>query len=133
MRKNISKAIWDRVRRRSKFLKNRSPENRFAYNQARNFCVSLIRKTIQQYCNNLHQKNFTGSKLFWNTRKLFVSDKGATKIKFTLIEDDQIIDDDCNISSQDVSKFTYLTLGKYISDEKCIKATYYIVSINSLA
>ena len=38
----------------------------------------------------------------------------------------------CNISSQDVSKFTYLTLDKYISDEKYVKATSYIVSINSL-
>ena len=36
-----------------------------------------------------------------------------------------------NISSQDVSKSTYLTL-EYISDEKCIKATSYIVSINPL-
>ena len=32
----------------------------------------------------------------------------------------------CNISSQDVSKFTYLTVDKYILDEKCIKATSYI-------
>ena len=38
----------------------------------------------------------------------------------------------CDISSQDVSKFTYLTLGKYISDEKCIKVTSYLVSINPL-
>ena len=38
----------------------------------------------------------------------------------------------CNISSQDVSKFTYLTLDKYISYEKCIKATSYIASTNSL-
>ena len=38
----------------------------------------------------------------------------------------------CNISSQDVSKSTYLTLDKHTSDEKCIKATSYIVSINSL-
>ena len=35
-----------------------------------------------------------------------------------------------NISSQDMSKYTNLTLDKYISDEKCIKATCYIVSIN---
>ena len=38
----------------------------------------------------------------------------------------------CNISSQDVSKSTYLTLDKHTSDEKCIKATSYIVSLNSL-
>ena len=37
-----------------------------------------------------------------------------------------------NISSQDVSKFTYLTLDKYISDNKCIKVTSYIVSTNCL-
>ena len=37
-----------------------------------------------------------------------------------------------NISSQDVSKFTYLTLDKYISDKKCIKVTSYIVSTNCL-
>ena len=43
-----------------------------------------------------------------------------------------IIYPSCNISSQDVSKFTYLALDKYILDEKCIKATSYIVSINSL-
>ena len=41
-------------------------------------------------------------------------------------------DNSCNISSQNVSKFTYLTFDKYISDEKCIKATSYIASINSL-
>ena len=39
----------------------------------------------------------------------------------------------CIISSQDLSKFTYLTLDKYISDEKCVKVTSYIASINSLA
>ena len=38
----------------------------------------------------------------------------------------------CNISSQDVSKFTYLPLMNIFQNEKCIKATSYIVSINSL-
>ena len=31
-------------------------------------------------------------------------------------------DNSCNISGQNVSKFTYLTLDKYIWDEKCVNA-----------
>ena len=31
-------------------------------------------------------------------------------------------DNSCDISSQNVSKFTYLTLDKYIWDEKCVNA-----------
>ena len=64
MNKKISKAIMDRIRLRNKILKNRSPENRFAYNQQRNFGVSLMCKTNLKYFSNLNQKNLTGNKLF---------------------------------------------------------------------
>ena len=43
MNRNILKAIMIHSRLRNKFLRNKTPENRFAYNQQRNFCVSLIR------------------------------------------------------------------------------------------
>ena len=83
----------------SKAIMDRSHENRFAYNQQRNFCVSLIRKTKLEYFSNLNQKNFTDNKLFWNTIKPFFSDKGATRVKYTLIEDDEIIADDRQMPS----------------------------------
>ena len=64
MNRNISKTVMDCTRLRNEFLKNQSPENRFAYNQQRNFCVSLIRRANLEYFNNLNQKNGTDSKLF---------------------------------------------------------------------
>ena len=57
----------DRTRLRNKFLKNQSPENIFAYNQDRTFCVSLIRKIKLEYVNNMIQK-----KLFWSKIKPFL-------------------------------------------------------------
>ena len=60
-----------RSRLRNKFLRNKTPENRVAYNQQRNFCVSLIRKTKIEYFSNLNEKNITDNKQFWNTIKPF--------------------------------------------------------------
>ena len=39
---HYSKTILGRKRLRNKILKNRSPENKFTYNQQINFCISLI-------------------------------------------------------------------------------------------
>ena len=85
MNRNILRAIMICSRLRNKFLRNKTPENRFAYNQQRNFCVSLIRKTKIEYFSNLNEKNITDNKQFWNTIKPFFSDKGATGERYTLI------------------------------------------------
>ena len=99
MNKNISKAIMTRSRLRNKFLRNRTPENRIAHNQQQNFCVSIIRETKREYFNSLNEKLVTDNKLFWNTIKPFFSDKGATRKKYTLIEEEEILDDDQKIST----------------------------------
>ena len=99
MNKNISKAIMTRSRLRNKFLRNRTPENRIAYNQQQNFCVSLIRETKREYFNSLNGKLVTDNKLFWNTIKPFFSDKGTTREKYTLIEEEEILDDNQKIST----------------------------------
>ena len=99
MNKNISKAIMNRSRLRNNFLRNRTPENRIAYNQQRNFCVSLIRETKREYFNSLNEKLVTDNKLFWNTIKPFFSDKGSTREKYTLIEEEEILDDGQKIST----------------------------------
>ena len=94
MNKNISKAIMTRSKLRNKFLRNRTPENRIAYNQPHIFCVSLIRETKREYFNSLNEKLVTDNKLFWYTIKPFFSDKGATREKYTLIEEEEILDND---------------------------------------
>ena len=99
LNKNISKRIMTRSRLRNKFLRNRTPENRIAYNQQRNFCVSLVRETKREYFNSLNEKLVTDNKLFWNTIKSFFSDKGATREKYTLTDEEEILDDDQKIST----------------------------------
>ena len=64
MNKAFSKAVMNRMRLRNKFLKNRSAENKFAYNRQINYCVSLTRKLKRDYYNNLDNRNVTDNKLF---------------------------------------------------------------------
>ena len=49
MNKEISKAIMNRTRLRNRFLRTRCIGDKEAYNKQRNYFVSLIRKTKQQY------------------------------------------------------------------------------------
>ena len=89
----------NRTRLRNKFLRTRSAEDRFAYNQQRNFCLSLIRKAKKDYYNNLDHKKVTDNKSFWKTVKPLFSDKSSSLPKFTLIENELQLNDDENISS----------------------------------
>ena len=41
------------------FLKNRSAENKLAYNRQRNYCVPLPHKLKRDYYNNLDNRNVT--------------------------------------------------------------------------
>ena len=97
--KQILKAIMKSTRLRNKFLRTRSAEDRFAYNQQRNFCLSLIRKAKKDYFNNLDHKKVTDNKSFWKTVKPLFSDKSSSLSKFTLIENELQLNDDENISS----------------------------------
>ena len=55
--KTISKAIMDCTRLRNEFLRNRTLENKLAYNKQRVFSLSLVRKAKRNYSNNLHHKS----------------------------------------------------------------------------
>ena len=106
----------DRTRLRDKFLKNQSLGNRFAYYQERNFCVSLIRTTKLEYF-TLNQKNVTDNTLFWNKIKPLFSDKRATRLRYTLTEVEEIIDDDQKMSSNLIiffsNKMSNLNIPQY--------------------
>ena len=75
MNKALPKEIMTRTRLRSKFLKDRSEENKKKYSKQRNYCVSLLRKSKSNYFGNLNEKDIDDSKTFWKTIKPFLSDK----------------------------------------------------------
>ena len=56
MNKNLVNAHRKRARLRYKFLKNRKETHGVCYNNQRNFCVNLLRKTRKDYYGNLNEK-----------------------------------------------------------------------------
>ena len=55
----------NRIRLRNRFLRTRSNGDKEVYNEQRNYCVSLIRKTKQEYNNNLDHRKVADNKPFW--------------------------------------------------------------------
>ena len=65
----------------------------------KNYFSKLYKKERKRYYQNLDARKITDSKKFWKTIKPFFSDKGAGKNRITLIEEDDIIQDDCEIAN----------------------------------
>ena len=62
MNKKLNKAIMNRSRLRNRFLKNKTKENKKAYNRQRNYVVSLLKKSKHEYHNNLNTKDIIDNK-----------------------------------------------------------------------
>ena len=98
MNKTILKAIIKRTRLRNRFLKDMSDSNRVAYNTQRNYCVSLIRKAKKSYYSNLDHKKIVDNKTFWKTIKPFFTDKDVNHDNITLVENEETVSDNKEIS-----------------------------------
>ena len=98
MNKEISKAAMHRTRLRNRFLRTRCIGDKEAYNKQRNYCVSLIRKTKQQYYNNLDHRKVADNKSFWKYIKPLFSDKSSNSNKITLVEKDLILEKNDDIA-----------------------------------
>ena len=82
--KELRKAIMLRTRLRNIYLKQRTETTKVAYNQQRNKCVSILKKSKKSYFESLDAKFVCKiSPLFSNKIKL--------KEKITLVENDEII------------------------------------------
>ena len=84
MTKNLRKAIMHRSKFKNRFNKCRTHENWCNYKTQRNYCVSLLRKTKQQYFKNLNLNDVTGNKTFWRTIKPYFNEKGSGSDKIVL-------------------------------------------------
>ena len=86
MNKTLSKEIMMRARLRSRFLKNRTEENKRKYMKQQNYCVSLLRKVKSEYYSNRNEKYVTDNKMFSKTVKQFFYDKVTTSEKINLLD-----------------------------------------------
>ena len=95
----------------NRFRKNRTEKNRLAYQTQRNYCVKLLKKSKQNFYNNLDVKQVTDNRLFWRTIKPNFSDKIKKNENIILVENDKIISDELEIAETFNNYF-----GNIISD-----------------
>ena len=124
MNKTLSKAIMHRTKLRNKFLKNRSAKNKSNYTKKRNLCVTLLRKSKREYYGNLNEKLVCDNKKFWKTVKPLLSNKTISNKKITLVENGNIIRNECDAAKVFNSFFTNvvknLEIPQYnINDQIC--------------
>ena len=92
MNKKISKAVMNQTRLQNRILRTRCNENKEVYNKQQNYCVSLIRKTKQQYYSNLDHMKIADNKSFLRYIKPPFSDKSSNSNRITLVEKDFILE-----------------------------------------
>ena len=93
MTKALRKAIMTRSSLKNIYNKKGSYENWGKYKKQINFCVKLLRKTKQDYFNNIDIKSVSDTKKFWKTIKPYFSNKGLTSNKIFLSEKGSLIKD----------------------------------------
>ena len=92
MTKEFQKRIYTRSRLKNKMNKNLNKKNITAYNRQRSLCVSLRRKNIKSFINNVTKMGIITNKNFWTFIKPFLTNKGFLENKdITLIEGNKII------------------------------------------
>ena len=99
MTKHLRKAIMTRSRFENKYLKSRSLTVRDIFKKQKNYCNRLYKKERKNYYNNIDIKVITDTKKFWGTIKPFLTDKGMSKNRISLIEGNKkIIVDDTEVA-----------------------------------
>ena len=84
--KGLQKAIMLRYKLRNIFLKEKSLESKKAYNEQRNICVKMVKKTKKEHFQNISLSEITDNKKFWKTVSTLFGNKVKTNQKINLIE-----------------------------------------------
>ena len=99
MTKDLSKQIMVRSRLRNKFNKRKATQNWNAYKAQRNKCISIRRENIRNHFSSLCDNGGIPTKMFWDSVKLILSDKGFHgNENYTLLENGKLIEDYREIS-----------------------------------
>ena len=107
MNKELSKAIMNRARLRSRYLKNKTSKNRIEFKRQRNLCVFLKNKAIKSDFDKAFSDIRSNSKPFYNIMKPYLTNKGALCCTdISLIEDNTIVTNDYDIANIFIDYYT---------------------------
>ena len=100
MTKALRKAIITQSYLKYKLHNNLTANNSKANKKQGNYCSSLYTKEREKYYEKLNVKNVTGNKEFRKTVKPFLSENGNSTSKITLVEGDDIISEDQEVTQK---------------------------------
>ena len=112
---------------RNKFWKDTSKENKLLFKTHRNKCVSLWRKCIKSYFQDVTKKGLVASKSFWNFVKPFLTNKSYhIQNDIMLIDNGKVIVQESDL----VEKFNdhYINIVEKSSDKNL--ATLFLIQIH---
>ena len=92
MIKELSKVIMHKSKLKNKYQKWPSRENFLALQKSKNYCNNLSKSTKRKYFEKVTKKGFVNNRAFWNTVKLFLTNKGfLTNDNIVIKNNDEII------------------------------------------
>ena len=95
MTKQLSKTIINRYKLRNSYIKWPTRENFLDYKKAKN----LSKFAKKPYFDKVTSKGFVSNKVFWNTVKLFLTNKGfLTNENITIKHKDKIATDNSKLA-----------------------------------
>ena len=108
MTKQLSKTIMNRSKLTNRYIKWPSRENFLDYKKAKNTCGNLNKFAKKSYFDKVTSNGFVSNKVFWNTVKPFLTNKGfLTNKNITIKYKDKIVTDN--------SKLAHLFNNHYIN------------------
>lgn len=94
MTKELRKAIMLRSKLKNKLNRDKMPQSNVDYKKQRNLCTTLLRKCKKQFYANLNPAIIADNKTFWRIVKPFFSEKAISTENITLLENQDICDED---------------------------------------
>ena len=116
--KELRKVIMQRTGLRNIYFKQRTETTKVAYNQQRNKCVSILKKSKRCYFESLDVKFVKGNKKFWKKISPLFSNKIKSKEKITLVENDEIISSDIEFAKTFQNFFSSIAKNLNIQRDK---------------
>ena len=113
-----------RTRLKNIYLKQRTKATKVAYNQQRNKCVSILKKSKRSYFECLDVKFVEDKRNFWKKISPLFSNKIKSKEKITLVENDEIISSDIKVAKTFQNSFSSIVKNSNIQrDETHLSTT----------
>jgi predicted transport protein len=118
--KDMRKAIMLRSQLKNKLYTYNTPEYLAAYKHQKNYCNRLYKKEKKKFYSNLDLRNITDNRKFWKTVQPFFGNKGGSREKIVLVENEQVINNDQEVAQTFNDYFDGVVKSLGISENKIL-------------